>query len=106
LRDVKATPGRSASDASHLFHPPPSRRATDRYNDVDRLGDELRIRRHAGLLNQLSDTDQRAAGIKGMDRADAARMAGVPRLEPHQGAGIAHFSGDDTIRPQSHRRAQ
>ena len=70
------------------------------------LGDQLRIGRYTGLLNQLPQANQRPTGIVGMHRPDAARMSRIPCLEQRQGAFVADFSHDDAIGPQPHRCAQ
>src|SRR3546814_6181080 len=70
-------------------------------DDVDRLGDQRARDMRYGLKDQLLEPVQRGACRSGMDRADAAGMAGAPRLEQIELIGAAHFADRDAIGTQA-----
>src|SRR3546814_4338386 len=64
-------------------------------DDVDRLGDQRARDMRYGFKDQLLEPVQRGACRSGMDRADAAGMAGAPRLEQIERFGAAHFRSEE-----------
>src|SRR3546814_18309402 len=66
-------------------------------DDVDRLGDQRARDMRYGFKDQLLEPVPRGACRSGMDRAEAAGMAGAPRLEQIARVGAAHFADRDDI---------
>ena len=79
--------------------------ATDEMdNKVNSLLDAATLRGDVRLLGELVKALERTLGAVGMDRSDAARVAGVPSLEEIVGFTAANLSDDDAIRAESERR--
>src|SRR3546814_18919692 len=79
-------------------------RISDWSSDVcssDLLGDQRARDMRYGFKDQLLEPVQRGACRSGMDRADAAGMAGAPRLEQIERFGAAHFADRDAIGTQA-----
>jgi hypothetical protein len=77
--------------------------ADEHGDQVDGLGQQRARDRDDGLLNELLHTAQRAERGSGVDRADAARMAGAPGFEEIERLGAAHLADRDAIRAQAQR---
>ena len=63
----------------------------------------IRARRDGddGFLDELLEPPQRTERGAGVDRADAAGMAGAPGLQEIERFGAAHFADRDAVRAQT-----
>ncbi len=104
--DVKPAAGRPAAHGCHFFDPAALGGAFDGDDHIYRFGDQFRVGRHASFLNELTDADQRRAGVVRMHSSDPAGVTRIPGFEQGQGAAVAHFADHDAIRAQPHGGAQ
>ena len=72
---------------------------------IDGLGDQRARHRDDGFLDELLQPPQRANGGAGVQRADAAGMAGAPGLEEVERLGAADLADRDAVGPQPERGA-
>ena len=91
--------------SDHFAYPPLFRRAVNESNQVDGLGNQLRLRWHSRLLDEARKPRQRRLGGIRMYRRDSARMPGKPCLQEAERLGAAHFADDDAVRAQAHGSA-
>lgn len=80
-RRGQVSPVAKAFDLQDLANGSPAGRALDRDDQVDRLSDDFRHRLGADFGNELFKAGKSGAGRVRVNRRDAARMAGVPRLQ-------------------------
>ena len=72
---------------------------------VDGFGDKRAGHGDHRLLDELLQPSQRADRGAGVQRADAAGMAGAPRLDQVERLAAAHLADGDAIRAKAQRRA-
>ena len=77
--------------------------AAHKDDHINRLCDEIERRAACRFHGQLLEPGQRAVCGIGMQRRDAARMAGIPGLAQVKRIGAAHFADNETVWPQSER---
>jgi hypothetical protein len=73
----------------------------DEDNDVNRLGDQIGLRRHVGALREAIQAVQRALGRRRVHCGNSAGVAGRPRVEEIQCFGAANLADDDSARAGS-----
>src|SRR5437016_1493142 len=103
LQDVTASRNVVRIHARKLPHAAPFWRANDERHQIHGLGHEGRLRRHAGLLDETIEPQQRSSGAVGVHRGDPAGVPGVPRLEKRQRFPAPDLAHDDAIRAETHR---
>ena len=74
--------------------------AAQHRDEIDGLGDQRPGDGDDGFLDELFEAAHRAERGAGVDRADAAGMAGAPRLQEVQRLRAAHLADRDAIGPQ------
>jgi len=67
-------------------------------DEVNRLGDQCAWDSDDSFLNKLFHATQGTKSGPGMDRADAAGMAGAPRLEEIERFWAADLANGDAVR--------
>src|SRR5688572_9143186 len=73
----------------------------DKDRDLDGPDDQALLGACRNLSNQLFQAIEDFGGAVGVDRAQAAGMAGVPRFQHRQRRStFAHFPDDDTVGSQ------
>jgi hypothetical protein len=79
------------------------------FNDDDemhRFGDKLGLRRHVGALRKAIEACKCAFGSRRMERCDAARVTGGPRIEQIECFGATNFADDDAAWARSQSAAK
>ncbi len=102
---VVAGRGVEPFDAGQLGQPASVRVADQHGDQVDRLGDQRARDRHDGLLDELLHPAERTERGAGVNRADAAGVAGAPGFDEVERLGAANLADGDTIGPEAQRRA-
>ena len=77
----------------------------DEDDQVDGLGDQTAWYGDDGFLDELLDAVEGGARRIGVNRGDAAGMAGVPCLQHVEGFRAPDFADDDAVGPEPQRRA-
>ena len=95
--------GAETPDHGEFGEPSGGAAAGENGDDVNGLGDERARDRDDGFLDELLEPAQRADRRSGVQRADAAGMAGSPGLEEIEGLRAAHLADRDSIGPQPQR---
>src|SRR5437870_4194455 len=103
LQDVTASRNVVRIHARKLPHAAPFWRANDERHQIHGLGHEGRLRRHAGLLDETIEPQQRSSGAVGVHPGDPTGVPGVPRLEKRQRFPAPDVAHDDAIRAETHR---
>jgi hypothetical protein len=92
-------------DAGEFGEPARGAAAGEDGDEVDGLGDQRARDGDDGFLDELFEAAQRADAGAGMDRADAAGMAGAPGFEEVERFGAAHLADRDAVGAQAQRGA-
>jgi hypothetical protein len=92
-------------DAGEFGEPARGAAAGEDGDEVDGLGDQRARDGDDGFLDELFEAAQRADGGAGVDRADAAGMAGAPGFEEVERLGAAHLADRDAVGAQAQRGA-
>src|ERR1044072_1229700 len=95
--ELKGAVGRQAGDVNELGDAPPAATALDVDDEADRLRDERPLRRHAGLLGQVVEPEQRGRRVVGVDGRAAAGTPRVPTLEEVERLPAADLPDDDPL---------
>ena len=74
-------------------------------DQVDGLGDQRARHGDDGFLDELLEAAQRAERRTGVERADAAGMAGAPGLQEIERLGATHLADRDAVGTQPQRGA-
>src|SRR5579885_1322355 len=93
-------------DTNHFGHAPSTRRPRDKGQEVDGLGDQLRLGRHSCFLNEAAQSRECRARAIGVHRGDATGMACIPGLEQRERLRAANLADDDPVWTRAHRGAR
>src|SRR5579885_3033644 len=98
---VAATP--ETVDAGELGETARGAAAAQHGDEIDGFGDQRARDRDDGFLDELLETAERADGGAGVDRADAAGMAGAPGLQEVERLRATHFADGNAVGAQPQR---
>jgi hypothetical protein len=83
---------------------PPLAAAGDHHHQVDGIADEVRLGSGVGALRQAVEAVERGERVVGVERGDAAGVAGLPGIQEVEGCLVADLADDDAVGRGAQRR--